>query len=266
MKRQQTRLACLVLFVACLPSAGTTLIVKQDGSHILLAADTRQGITITDSSTQYQDGSCKVYAAGKSSLYSVSGHETHSHIGTSGVVVDWSGIRDAQTAFISSGGNIVRFAKEWGSLVREHIRDYAQHDPSGFLRDMKGAEDQNILGGLFAGWIFGSPVVKAEMVSYVETPMGVRLDLSDYDIKLPLLSTNKITEELIKGETPRAKEVANRWKSESLRYPLGERSWRYLQFLVKQTNAFDQTVSTGSDIAEITFSGRIVWLSRTACH
>jgi hypothetical protein len=195
--------------IEAIPANTTTLVFKLEGNRILLAADNRQGTAASGARKQYTDNTCKIRSIGHTVL-AISGKVAHYHCPTaSAVVLDWDAFSDAQTAYNAVGDNPEKLADKWGIVSSDHIAAYAGRDPNEVFNELSGSPTGIMYGGILLGWIFGSPVIVLE---YLAMEKG-RIVANRYD-KLPPSgtdhSTNKITQELIVGNSLRAKDAARR--------------------------------------------------------
>jgi hypothetical protein len=233
--------------------------VKLEKRRILVAADNREGLAVGTSSN-LSDSQCKIRSFdGTVVAFSgvVSYWDSSSKLG-------WNAFSDAQEAYQSHGESAPGFARTWIKLLDGHVGAFARSDPN-FIHDLGLSPGDIVCGGYFLRWVFGSPVVLLEWV----IPEANLIRVNEYG-KLPEMgteeSTNKTTQELIEGQTPRAKAVALKWKSLSQRYPKSEVSWRHLEFLIRETSKLDPTVSPTSDVVEITSSNKLIWRSKIVCR
>ncbi len=77
-------------------------------------------------------------------------------------------------------------------------------------------------------------------------------------------TTHLITQQLIEGS--RAMVAANRWTSESMKILEDERNWRWLEFLIKTTHDYDQSVGEQVNVLEIPFDHQAKWLQNLTCR
>lgn len=242
----------------------TSIIVRLEKDRILVATDNRAGMTSRSafgSSSSTVDNACKIHLFGGTAVAvagTISNSESRSHQG-------WDAFSDAQMAYQLKGENTAEFAKTWDKLSADHVAAYALSNPN-FVNDFGIKSGATIMyGAYFLRWIFGSPVVLLEWVA----PEANRIQTYEYVVPPALgaeMSTNAKTEELIKGETPRAQAVARKWKLLSRQYPQSDVSWRHLEFLIRETSKLDTDVSPSADVLEITTSDKFIWLHKSACH
>lgn len=237
------------------------MLVKLERHRILVAADTRGGRSSLGQEG-YTDDWCKIHSLGHT-VFAIAGMVGHSHVQSGRQLLDWDALLDAKTAYRTSGDNTDALANQWGKLSAAHIAAYARSNPNDASREFAGLSGSIVYGGFFLNWVFGSPILK---VDYVSVEGGGILSRETTLLRVAFeQSTNSVTQELVKGETQRAKKAAHLWKLSSHAYPPTEISWRHMQFLIEETSRFDHTVSPTSDIMEILDSGKVSWLMNTAC-
>lgn len=249
--------AAIVIILASCRSYGTSVIVKVDGKAIFLVADNREG-WMSGGVTRYTDDACKILPLGHSAVAAMG---TVSQYSSSKLI--FSAFEDARTAFAGVGDDTRSLAREWGKLSVKHVAEYYNSDPNS-APQLRGVSRKGLDAGIFVGWINHQPVVRPE---YVILNYGL---FESVDDSFPMLvednSLNPATMELVAEQSNRAKEVAQRWKTNSIKYPASERVWRHMMFLISETAKIDSTVSPSSDVLELVDSGKQVWLHHSICN
>jgi hypothetical protein len=187
-----------------------------------------------------------------------------------GLAVDsghaWSGYRDAEQSYRSLGPDIRSVAADWERRSLSFFSEYYRESP----QDIAGFGKLNGEGGLelavFVGWQGSAPQMYSELIRFdARRAHPIYAEHKVVNLGMIDLSTNNITEELIDRNTNRAKQTAKRWSAQEGAIPDRDRPWRYLSFLIKETNKIDSDVSRTSDVVEIPLYGSPRWIQRAAC-
>jgi hypothetical protein len=251
------------------PLFGTTLVVKLENDHIILASDTRQerfnpgSVAMTQSPGD--DGRCKVRALGAIG-FAVTGFVEYRGENSSQPLPDWNANLDAAEAFGKAGNDIRAVAADWAQRAVSHFELIYGARPA-WLKQLASENPNNLLQvAFFAGWDKGSPVLVLEIVAFDEhaTPV-IRAREQNRAIADAAFSTNAITQELVDGSSERAQKAADEWDSLSEGIGTQDLGWKHVEFLIKKTAIYDPAVSPVVDVLSITDGKPATWIQKGAC-
>jgi hypothetical protein len=78
-------------------------------------------------------------------------------------------------------------------------------------------------------------------------------------------SSHAITQELIDGDTQRSKDIAAKWQEKSLKIKRTDRDWRWIEFLIKSTNDYDDGVGPDVNVLQIPEGHQATWRKNLTC-
>ena len=184
---------------------------------------------------------------------------------------DWSAVQDARDSSSSHPNNLLEMADDWAARAVKHYTAFYLANPTR-VKEMVGPSDALLVVGLFAGWDDkGHPSLVV---------MGIGLDpaaVSPFDPLVPIFgsrsvayerdlpyTTNSDTRNLIEGDSVETRAIAKQWMKREQKFPKAQRDWRWVEFLVQSTNAYDKTVGKTADVLEIR-KGSSTWLRHSGC-
>lgn len=266
--RKRDRILVLLLFCAH-PASGTTIVVKFEKTRVLIAADTRadtSGPHLAEAKHQIADDRCKVLSLGRTGA-SMIGLVDYHQAEPSDTIADWNAMSDAKLAYSAIGDDTQKIATEWAQRSVLHYQEFYREVPSRVSALASGNAQHVLDAAIFVSWKNQAPLFIVEVVTLDATRL---LPISSAELTPPITdaerSLNSFTQELIDGETDRAKDVAKRWDMETKKFPPSELAWRHLEFLIEETSKIDPTVSPSSDILEIPIDGKPSWITKSACN
>jgi hypothetical protein len=266
---------CLSSSLTACSVHATSIVVALGRQEVIVAADTRRGeykssTTLGGSSPTFHDDQCKIADFGRAAVAIAGVVEST----WNGIVADaeanWNAVNVARVAYEAHSDDLHAIAADWARSAVEHYgRFYATH---GFELLQTGATDPQhpLLIAFFTGWADKTPLLYVEIV-YIDQNSGITFTpIKSVEAQLPSrelpYSTNSITDELIAGDSERAKEVAAKWKHDELpRIKKVNQNWRWIEFLIKSTNDYDTSVGKGVDVLRIPLKGKSKWLQSLAC-
>ncbi|MFY9560305.1 MAG: hypothetical protein WAQ52_08745 [Terriglobales bacterium] len=259
----------LVFTFLLLPSRGrgTTIIAKVTNQRIILAADTRQGFIIGESvrpnpKDNKEDG-CKIIVL-KSVGFGALGHPDYHPTDIRDTIEEWNAYDDARQTYDLHPRDIRAMAEEWGKLAAKHYASFYSWKKDKVIAIARDNKLNLLLRGVFAGW---NTKGQAELIF-----MDITLDGTYIAHKANFMpartrpySANDITKLLIESSENEAKGARKKWTVRSKTFPLKERDWRELEFLVQTTSDYDPEVGKEVDVLELTRAGAS-WLQNKTCH
>ena len=267
MIEKEVPLRCLILFSALSLTSttgqATTIIFKVDATAIYVVADNRAGLSIDGKPSQVSDRSCKIISLGQTTV-AVAGEVSRFQNLSVRPELAQDAFSDVRTAFAAVGDDdLDRLAEKWSGLSAKHTSEYYNSHPDLWIRDLEPVSEKNLATGVFLGWRQHQPEVKLTDVRWQNHEFeAVNLVFSH---PLEEHSLNPLTQELIDGNTSRAKDTARRWQTISRQYSPTEQVWRHMMFLVSETSKIDPTVSPSSDVRRVMKSGKMDWLHNSVC-
>ena len=131
---------------------------------------------------------------------------------------------------------------------------------------MASNSEHVLVDAFFIGWDNQDPLLIWEKVYLDETSpsaVGIREQILP-PRELPY-TTNATTQELIEGNSPRTRSAMNEWEVKSSTLPEQERDWRKLEFVIKVTGEYEETVGQTVNVLQLPASGLAVWLQNSTC-
>lgn len=246
---------------------GTSLVAKVDLRQIILAADTRRDEVKAGQSAaehHYKDDSCKLSPLGSTAV-AVAGNRSYIRRVATDTVPNWDALDDAKAAQVAHGYDVHAVAIDWAVRAAREYTLFYQSNPSRVIRMANVNAEHVLVDAFVAGWQGGIPVLYWEKVGLdVSNPNPIRQTEQFLGLRALPYTTNGETQSLIEGR--RAAESAKLWKDKSLQFPLADRDWRWLEFLISSTHAFDDSVSVDADVVEVPSSGQARWLQNRTCN
>jgi hypothetical protein len=245
--------------------SATTLVVKVEKDRIILAADTRKMVKFQSANSDFQDGFCKIIDLGKVG-FAATGHVEYNQTTPSDPVNNWSAYQDARSSYSSHPDDLLAMAEDWKARAIQFYTSF-------YFADMNrvkglGAASHVLLLGLFVGWDgTGRPAMIAETIDLSPELLTLSPVVGNgvvvYERELPY-ATNSYTENMIDGDPALASATAKKWSTRAKKFPVSQRDWRWVEFLIQSTNAYDPAVGKDADVLEIRASGS-KWLQHKAC-
>jgi hypothetical protein len=260
-------MACslIVIIIIFSNAHATSIVVKLEKNKIILAGDTRLGrLDVGSSGNVFHDDGCKILPLGTSAI-GISGNLDYKRIDPYDRLPDWDAISDAEAAYAQYNKNLQAMADEWARRAVLHYNAFYKLVPKRVRELANVNSDRVLLDAFFVGWLGpNTPVIIWEKIYLSETLHPAVHSNSQilYYRSLPY-TTNSITQQLIEGD--RATFTANKWKPESMKIPEDERGWRWLEFLIKATHDYDESVGPHVNVLEIHFDRQAKWLQNLTC-
>lgn len=264
MKRAGQIAGCAVLMLLALATAGaTSVVVHVADKHITIAADDLATRAYTASPGPY--ATCKIVPLGKVA-FAVAGNIDYRKDSAHDSLPDWDARADAKEAFVQHA-DLRAMATQWARRAALHYSAFLAAQPDR-VRQLAAVNRQHVLVlGTFAGW----DGQKDATVIFE----WIYLDLSGHAIQsrsfvlpsraLPY-TTNATTQDLIEGNSVRSGDVWANWQLASENFPVPQRNWRWLEFLIQTTSDYDPTVGREVNVLDLTPDGRASWLQNYSCR
>jgi hypothetical protein len=260
---------CVLLSLLVTYGSATSIVVKLDKQRIILAADTRQDRLDAPSGIShhsFHDDGCKILPLGKAAM-GASGNMDYKRNDPSDSIPDWDTLSDAKEAYKLHGEDLRKVADEWAQRGASHYNIFYKV-ASLRVRELASTNSDHVLvDAFFVEWDTSrEPLLIWEKVYLDENPpMLVRTSSQMLPYRELPYTTNFTTQQLVEGDPARVKTTAARWKSESLEMTEAERDWRSLEFLIKVTSEYEESVGSRVNVLEIPLGGQAQWLQNLTC-
>ena len=280
-----TVLGCLFVFSATLPTpptilrSGTIIALQFVGNRIIIAADSRETLKLTDTAP-FDDDACKITPLNKQMFFAGTGIQSSGLNTVKPFAANFA--KDAFEKFRDTPNTESRnkqIADEWGELMREYFERVPDKD----------AAFAPVVTGDLADGIFGSNTTKGDLVVYKKTiyyaepapPLrstGSKIVWASSSQKLEgdaasllFFPDNEIMGEFVQSESKRALESRAKFENllnkstETDRYRITE---MLLTFAIKTVESWDTTNSIGGPVDSLGLSsdGKMRWIHvKPAC-
>jgi hypothetical protein len=254
-----TAVACL-----CLPALATSIIIDIKPDKIIMLADSRAEI-LNPTNNNVRDDKCKIVLLDGAIAFAETGNEGYTPTEPFDSVPEWHGTTEAIKA--SSGvpdHDMYQVALAWATQVTANFRRFYFVAPQR-VRSM--AQGNLLLLGFFAGHdalgnlgVYG---VKIELDDTVSGP--IRSEVGVLQSNGKPIPTHRVTQELLEGETDRAKQANDLWAKKSGQIAETEFEWRRLEFLIEQTGTYSDDVHGPVNAVEINAKS-VIWLQSNTCR
>jgi hypothetical protein len=236
--------------------------------RIILAADTRTDAPtpgVLTYSRKVQDDACKIIRLGPMAV-AVSGYTSYTRNSEADPLPEWDSLTDAKTTFATEPQDSHALAQGWAKITVSHFQRLYQAGPIQFIQ-LANINHGLLAIALIAGWKDGSPIVYEEVVYFEDH--GLQLVPIRFQEKLhsePAYTTHLVTQELIDGNTERAKATSADSRSNLSKIKRTDRDWRWVEFLISSTNRYAEDVGKDADVLEIPPGRNASWLRNTTCQ
>jgi hypothetical protein len=237
-------------------------------TRIFLEADTRGDSLEPEGSAEkqnFRDDVCKIVPLGQAAL-AVTGNQDYTRNVQSDPIPDWNALSDAKVAYAAYGDNLHAIATDWARRSAAHYALFYGVAPQR-VKELSSVNKEHILVDAFIlGWQRQVPILYWEKV-YLDESFSSPIRTSEQVLpfrELPY-TTNGVTQELYEGNSQRTGQAKALWKEASLTVPAGERGWRWLEFLIKSTRLYDESVGYDVNVIQIPIGGRAEWLQNSTC-
>jgi hypothetical protein len=250
----------------CVPCVrATSVIVDFKVDRIIVVADSRAGVH-DPKGVRFRDDQCKLVVMGSRFVFATKGTEGYKHNQPSDPVPEWDARAEVRAAFASVPDHALRkVADAWGTKIADDFRTWYRADSSRVRGFVSSAN--YILVGIFAGQTTeGRLTVLYVPIWFVDTlPQPIMYDVREYSPRETPYAFESITQELLEGQTSRAKSVDADWRRISKPFPAKQRNVRWLEYLIKQTGKYDREVGGPAYSIEIRPNSPATWLSNSTC-
>lgn len=266
------RMTLSVVAAACLCSQAnaTSIIIDVKSNRVLMLVDSRAEQS-NPGGNSVRDDKCKIVVLGEQ-VFVETGSEGYTPEGPFDSVPEFHGTDEAVKAYSKVDSNDLHaIALAWAIDVSNNFARFYVANP-GRVREL-ASQGKPLLLGYFAGED-DSGVVKAYEVQIVlddslmaregaSIPIGYAIgDLPPRDEPY---STDPVTREFLDLKTDRATKLAKQWKKRSRHFPMAEREFRHLEFLIERTGNFDITVHGPVNAAEVMGTSSR-WIQNKTCQ
>jgi hypothetical protein len=256
----------LLAFLIITYSSATSVVAKLEKHRIILAADTRQDRLDAFSRHAFHDDGCKILPLGTSAV-GVSGNMDYKRNDPADGVPDWDALSDASVAYSAHGRDLHALADDWARRGAIHYNTFYIFAPNRVRELARMNSERVLLDAFFVGWEGpNAPIIIWEKV-YLDEKLLPVVRTSSQKLsyrKLPY-TTNFTTQQLIEGDSSRTKTITPKWKTESLKIASGERDWRSVEFLIKATGEYEESVGQKVDVLEVPLGGQAAWIQNLTC-
>lgn len=257
--------AFAVLLLSVVGSSATSVVVRAESDQIFIAADTLASRRFTAASGPYD--TCKIVALGNTA-FAVAGNIDYRPTEASDRIPTWDARIDARQVLEAHPGDLNAAADEWAYRATAHYAAFYAADAAR-VRELAHANSQHVLVlGTFTGWEGNArPTVIFEWV-YLDSSKSAGVATRKFVLpsRARPYTTNALTQELIEGGSPRTLKAESDWRLVSEKFPLADRSWRWLEFLIESTAEYDPTVGQHVNILELGSDGTSHWLQDYGCQ
>ena len=241
----------------------TSIVIKVGEKKIVIAADT---LGVDANGVDHED-QCKIVLSGGAAFAATGiSSSTPSLSSPLAAVRGWDAKSEASIAYADHNNDVEAAATEWLANAERYFTSLPPADQLRARSLTEGDPDHILVGGVFAGWGPGrNAKLIIEYVRY-EEPDSPRVQ--HLIQKLPIrdlpYTTNAATQRLFETDPSLMRAVAAKWKTQAKAFPIYERQWRWLEFLVRQTSKYAK-VGTTVDVLELRVDGHPIWLQNPTC-
>jgi len=257
-----------MMFVS--PVSATSIIVDFTQERIVLVADSR---AIRDTPAKVFDDDCKLDVLGGEFVFAAMGDIVYLPDSPTDPVPEWHARDDAVRAYrVAPSHSLYAVAQDWMEEEIVHFKTHYLTNPTAVER-IAARQNGGLVLGIFAGKneegnlaVYEVTIHLDNQPRFIPTMPSVAPILHEMWMVKPqtVSSQNALTQELIDGQTERAKESAEEWMREARKIPKAEQDVRRLEFLVRETGHFDSSVGGPTNAVSISGKG-VSWLHKRTC-
>jgi hypothetical protein len=261
--------AVLVAAVSISPTFATSIIVDFTEDRIIIAADSR---AIDSQKQAPRDDYCKLTVVGNNILFASAGNTAYLPHDSSDLAPEWHAENDATRAFeTASNHDLQSMGMNWATSVANHFKFLYSINPRKVEEDVARQNGGFVLG-LFAGTDTSGALAVYQVSIFWDNwnknisvlPLFLPIQARIETLSPQIYSPNATTQELITGQTERAKHATEEWKKRVRGNPKAETGVLRLEFLIDETAKFDSSVHSPINAVSISSKG-VKWLRNETC-
>jgi hypothetical protein len=258
---------CLILSVFSTADA-TSIVAMLEEQRVVLAADARADrleAASEPSQHAFHDDICKILPLGPMAV-AVSGAQDYKRNIASDPIPDWDALSDARAAYAAHEDSLPDIARDWAQRVGSHYTFFNEVAPQRARQLGSTNSEHVIVMAFFVGWYQRTPLLFWEKVYLDE---GANSTIQRREQVLPAralpYTTLATMQELIEGDTLRTRAVAAKWATALPKIPKTEVNWRWIEFLIKSTGEYDQSVGQTVNVLQVVAGHQAEWLQNVTC-
>jgi hypothetical protein len=257
--------ALVSLLMSTASAYGTSITVQISGTQILFVADTHEQLLSPGTQTS-NDDFCKIVPLGHAAAAFI-GNVHYTPNGVLDLIPSWDTQVDAREAYTSTSRDLRKTASEWAEKAKNHYSSLYLAVPELVTQLAKGNTANILLAGLFAGYRDGKAMLFMQVVSLDETHslapiVNQEIVFGPGDLTYP---AHPITQELMEGNSERAKSSQAEWTRKAKSISMSEQRWRRLEYFIQETAKYDKSVGTRVNVLEISLDADQRWLQNSTC-
>jgi hypothetical protein len=261
--------ACYFIVLSLFSTADATSIVAMfEEGRIILAADTRADrleAASVPSEHVFHDDFCKILPLGPMAV-AVSGAQDYIRNIASDPIPAWDALSDARAAYAAHGDNLPNTARDWAKRAESHYKFFNEVAPQRVRLLASTNSERVIIMAFFVGWYQANPLLFWEKV-YLEEAVTSAIHTREQVLPARALPYAPLatTQELIEGDTTRTRAVAAKWATALPAISKTEADWRWIEFLIKYTGEYDQSVGQTVNVLQVLAGRQAEWLQNVTC-
>ena len=260
---------CFLMLLACSFASGTSVVASLGVRRIILAADTREDVLepgFSGSAHHFDDFRCKLVPLGPTAV-AVVGNVTYKKNIPTDPISDWDALSDAKAAYAAHRHDLHQMATDWAHRSVLHYALFYAVAPER-VRQLASVNEEHVLVDAFVtGWQGHTPMLYWEKV-YLDGSMPSTIQMSEQLLpyrELPY-TTNGMTQTLFEGDSKRTAATAAEWREQFPNIPAKQRNWRWIEFLVRLTGRYDESVGPDVNVIQIPVGGQAEWIQNLTCR
>ena len=268
-KASRLTVSVLLVAISACQSSATSIIIDFNKDRIVFVADSR---AIDSRKPTPRDDYCKLTVLGGKFIFAATGNTAYLPDDSGDSVPEWHAENDATHAYENTSvHDLQSIGESWARNVANHFKFHYSINPRKVAEDV-ARQKGGFISGFFAGMNSNGSLAVYQVAIWWENwqpnffvlPLTLPIQAKISPLLPQIYSPNPTTQELIEGQTERAKKSAAEWQKAAVKIPKATRSVRRLEFLINETGKFDSSVGGPADAVSVSAKG-VSWPCNQTC-